>query len=51
MTRDIQIAEGNVDETLGMIASNEMSDEDGDIDRIVMNLASEKIMDAVEERR
>jgi hypothetical protein len=49
MNRDTQVAEGNVVGAVGMFASNEIPEEDGEIDRIVMNLASEKIKDAVEE--
>jgi len=48
MNREPQVAQGNVVGAPGIFTGNDRPEEDGEVDRIVMKLASEKIKDAVE---
>jgi hypothetical protein len=48
MNRETRVAVGNVNEVVGTLSSNDRPDDDGEVDRIVMHLASEKVKRLVE---
>jgi hypothetical protein len=48
MNTDIQVAEGNRKVGAGMSSSNDGLEEEGEVDLIVMKLASEKMKDTAE---
>jgi uncharacterized protein YjbJ (UPF0337 family) len=48
MNRETLVAVGTVNEVVGEVSSNDRPDDDGEVDRIVMHLASEKVKGAVE---
>jgi uncharacterized protein YjbJ (UPF0337 family) len=48
MSRETQVAVGNVNEVIGKVSSNDRPEDDGEVDRIVMHLAIEKIKGAVD---
>ncbi|HEY5437582.1 MAG TPA: hypothetical protein VIJ99_01635 [Acidimicrobiales bacterium] len=48
MNRDTQVVVARVDEIAGILSSDDKFEDDGEVDRIVMNLAGEKVMNAVD---
>jgi uncharacterized protein YjbJ (UPF0337 family) len=48
MNRETQFAVGKVSDSVGTLSGNDRLDDDDEVDRIVMKLASEKVKDAVE---
>jgi uncharacterized protein YjbJ (UPF0337 family) len=51
MNRETQVAFGNVNQVVGILSGDDRPEDDGEVDRIVMKLASEKVREAVEKER
>lgn len=51
MNREIQVAVGIVTGVVGILSDNDSPDDDWEVDRIVMQLATEKVKDVVERER